>query len=236
MQGDRRLFHTFPQRCKNYTSEEVASNVPSQDSFSINNDISSDLITLHYQFIKDLYKDRNAPVVPFDLNLVIASCLNFTDNILKDKFLKEWGSQGGIYLIEYKYYPNIYYVGRTNSFKKRLYEHFKSESHSKFHLFIRLIGPEHFNVHIIEVCPVPKQGERETYYLQKYIPLLNSVFSSSITEGEIQQTLLLKLKALRAINKVKDPKLHLFMFTTEQKKELVKKLLSIRVVMRQVEL
>ena len=46
--------------------------------------------------------------------------------------------------------------------------------------------------------------ERETYYLQKYIPILNSVFSSSITEGVIKQTLRLKLKDLRATNKGKD--------------------------------
>lgn len=46
--------------------------------------------------------------------------------------------------------------------------------------------------------------ERETYYLQKYIPILNSVFSSSITEGVIKQTLLLKLSNLRATNRGKD--------------------------------
>ena len=36
------------------------------------------------------------------------------------------------------------------------------------------------------------------------MPILNSVFSSSITEGVIKQTLLLKLKGLRDINKVFD--------------------------------
>ena len=36
------------------------------------------------------------------------------------------------------------------------------------------------------------------------MPILNSVFSSSITEGVIKQTLLLKLKDLRDINKVFD--------------------------------
>ncbi len=46
--------------------------------------------------------------------------------------------------------------------------------------------------------------EREIYYLQKYIPILNSVFSSSITEGVIKQILRLKLQDLRATNKGKD--------------------------------
>ena len=150
-------------------------------------------------------KDRVAPVVPFDRNLIKGSCLNFTSKILKDKFLKEWGSKAGIYLIEYKHYPNIYYIGRTNLFKKRLYGHWKAESHSKFHLFVQLMGIENFNVHILEVCPVSKLGERETYYIQKYIPILNSVFSSPRTEHVIKQTLFLKLKDLRATNRVKNP-------------------------------
>ena len=67
-----------------------------------------------------------------------------------------------------------------------------------------LTGIEHFNIHILEVCAETKLGERETYYLQKYIPILNSVFSSSITEGVIKQSLSLKLKDLRFTNKTLD--------------------------------
>ncbi len=106
------------------------------------------------EYIQDLFKDRIAPVIPFDRDLIRGSCLNYTDKISKAKFLKEWGSKAGIYLIEYKYYPNIYYIGRTNLFKKIIFEHSKAESSSKFHLFVRLIGIEHFNIHILEVCPV----------------------------------------------------------------------------------
>ena len=72
--------------------------------------------------------------------------------------------------------------------------------------YIFFITLEQFNIHILEVCAETKLGERETYYLQKYIPILNSVFSSSITEGVIKQTLLLKLKDLRATNRGKDSK------------------------------
>ena len=168
------------------------------------NNSNMDKSNKNIEYIKDLLKDRIAPVIPFDRDLIKGSCLNYTDKVLKAKFLKEWGSKFGIYLIEYKYYPDIYYIGRTNLFKKRLFEHSKAESPSKFHLFVRLIGIEHFSIHILEVCPLAKLGERETYYLQKYIPILNSVFSSSITEGVIKQTLLLKLKDLRETNKVLD--------------------------------
>jgi len=67
------------------------------------------------------------------------------------------------------------------------------------------MGIENFNVHILEVCLVSKLGERKTYYIQKYIPILNSVFSSPRTEHVIKQTLFLKLKDLRATNRVKNP-------------------------------
>jgi hypothetical protein len=60
-----------------------------------------------------------------------------------------------------------------------------------------LIGWEHFNVHIVEVCDKGKLGERENFFLQNYLPLLNSVFSSSFTEQVINQTLLSKLEGLR---------------------------------------
>ena len=119
-----------------------------QDNNNSNNSNNSN----KEDFIQDLFKDRIAPVIPFDRNLIKGSCLNYTDKVSKAKFLKEWGSKVGIYLIEYKYYPNIYYIGRTNQIKKRLYEHSKAESNSKFHLFMRLTGIKDFNIHILEVC------------------------------------------------------------------------------------
>lgn len=64
-------------------------------------------------------------------------------------------------------------------------------------MFLNLVGWEHFNVSILEVCSLNNQGERENYYLQKYLPLLNSVFSSSIIEYYIQITLKYKLNGLR---------------------------------------
>jgi hypothetical protein len=48
-----------------------------RDISTIANDtklLSSDLKTLHSIFIKELYKDRKAPVKPFDNNLILATC------------------------------------------------------------------------------------------------------------------------------------------------------------------
>lgn len=91
----------------------------------------------------------------------------------------------------------FFYIGISNLFKKRLYDHFKVRSLNKFHLFLRLVGWEHFNVHIVEVCEKGKLGERANFYLQNYLPLLNSVFSASLTEMAINQTLMSMLKNLR---------------------------------------
>lgn len=51
---------------------------------------------------------------------------------------------------------------------------------------------EHFNICILEICSSETQGARENYYLQKYLPLLNSTFSSSLTESAINVTLKIK--------------------------------------------
>ena len=65
---------------------------------------------------------------------------------------------------------------------------------------MNLIGWEHFNISIIETCALDKLGERENFFLQNYLPLLNSVFSSSVTETAINTTLKAKLDSLRKSN------------------------------------
>lgn len=76
--------------------------------------LESDLKSLHSLHIKELYKDRIAPVKPFDK---LATCTDYLDKALKSKFLKEWGcsaTNSGIYLIEYKHDPLVYYIGRSS--------------------------------------------------------------------------------------------------------------------------
>ena len=100
----------------------------------INIEFNEDLKILHSLYIKDLFKDRAAPVIPFDSNLILATC-NLGDIKERPVFLKEWGSKGGIYIIEYKYNPLIYYIGRTTLIKRRINNHIKAETNSKFHVF-----------------------------------------------------------------------------------------------------
>lgn len=152
---------------------------------------------LHILYIKDLYKDRIAPVIPFDTDLTLDSCDNFSDVKERTGFLKKWGSKGGIYLIQYKHNPLIYYIGRTTLFKRRFNNHIQADSNSKFHLFFKLVGLEYFKFSIVEVCSPNEQGIRENFYLQKFSPLLNSTFSSSFSESDIYTSLTDKLKNLK---------------------------------------
>jgi len=162
------------------------------------NDITEDLQALHSIYIRELYKDREAPVIPFDRDLILATCHHCLDKNKKSEFLKEWGYKGCIYIIEYKYNPFIYYIGRTTMFKRRFSNHLLADSNSKLHVFLKLVGWEHFNISILEVCSSEEQGARENYYLQKYLPLLNTTFSSKFTESAIYSSLSSKLAALKS--------------------------------------
>jgi len=177
----------------------------------INIELNEDLRILHSLYIKDLFKDRAVPVIPFDSNLILATC-NLGDIEERSAFLKEWGSKGGIYIIEYKYNPLIYYIGRTTLIKRRMNNHIKAESNSKFHVFLNLIGLDHFKFSILEICsPSPlsplgmrgvhigEQGKRENYYLQKFLPILNTTFSSSYVESAIYTSLTNKLISLKSM-------------------------------------
>ena len=174
------------------------------------------MLILHFPFIKALLKDRRIPTNIIDKS-VLATCHDFTNMPVKAMFLKEWGNKAGIYLIEYKYDPSIFYIGRTNLFKKRFYEHWKAESSSKFHLFIRLVGIKHFKFHVIEVCSKSELADRESYYLKNYLPLLNSVFSSKV-ELTVRETLASKLKKLRNLNKAlpSEPKRLVYTYDTSR--------------------
>lgn len=84
-------------------------------------------------------KNRIAPVKLFDSE-IIDSCFNLTSNEEINLFFNNYKNKGGIYLIQYKDDLNIYYIGRTINFKKRLNIHLKTKVKDKFHLFANLVG------------------------------------------------------------------------------------------------
>ena len=195
-------FKCFYSTKSNYSedtlyNEELGLNKQAMDNSNKDLNTEEDLKALHSLYIKDLFKDRIAAAVPFDSNLTLAS-FNISDIKERSEFLKEWGSKGGIYMIEYKHNSLVYYIGRTTLFKRRLNNHIKAETNSKFHAFLNLVGLEHFKFTIIEICPSSEQGKRENFYLQKFLPLLNTTFSSSFSESAIYTSLTDKLTSLKS--------------------------------------
>lgn len=159
-----------------------------------------ELKSLHSIYIKDLYKDRCAKVIPFE-DKVLATCDDINN---KSEFIKKWKSESCIYLIQYKYNPLIYYIGRTSNFKRRIYSHLQANTNNKFHTFLNLIGWEHFTISIVEINLTTELAARENYYLQKYLPILNTTFSSSFSETQIYETLTNKLSKLKNNNLVSE--------------------------------
>lgn len=151
--------------------------------------------------IKELYKDRLAPVKPFN-DKTILSVSNVLDLAQRVEFfnqLKKIG-KGGIYLVQYLNDPLVYYIGRTNNFEYRLKTHLNRKLSDKFHLFANIVGWDNFTISIVELCETQDLGIRENYYLQKYLPLLNSTFSSNFSETAIFDSLTRRLKSSKLTN------------------------------------
>lgn len=150
-------------------------------------------------YIKDLYKDRLAPVKPFSEEL-LTTCSNLLDLKERVEFFQNLKEKGGIYIFQYKFDPMVYYIGRTTSFNYRLKYHINHKLTDKFHVFGNLVGWDNFYVSVVEICNKEDSGVRENYYLQKYLPLLNSTFSSNFSDSNIFETLTSKLKAQKYAN------------------------------------
>ena len=74
---------------------------------------------------------------------------------------------------------NIFYIGRAKDFQKRFKSHLNVNLKDRFHTFAKTIGWDNFEFSVIEICNPNMQRERENYYLQKYLPLLNTIFKSN---------------------------------------------------------
>ena len=154
---------------------------------------------LNNDITKELYNNRIAPVKAFS-DEVLLSCHNILDLEKRAEFFKNLKEipnydKGGIYLFQYNDDPLVYYIGRTSTFSARFKSHIKHKTSDKFHVFANLVGWNNFTVSIIEICDRCEQGKRENFYLQKYLPLLNSTFNSNFSETSIYDTLKSVLKS-----------------------------------------
>lgn len=78
----------------------------------------------------------------------------------------------------------FFYIGRAKDFYKRFKDNVNSELKNRFHKFANSTGWDNFSFSIVEVCDLNIQEDRENFYLQKYLPILNTIFKSNF--GQIQ--------------------------------------------------
>jgi len=95
--------------------------------------------------------------------------------------------------------PSIFYIGRAKDFQYRLKMHLNLHLKDRFHVFANRVGWDKFEFLIVEVCDIKMQVEKENFYLQKYLPLLNTNFfnKTRIIQG---QTSLYKSLEVRQFN------------------------------------
>ena len=179
--------------------------------------------------IGTLYKDRIAPVIPFTHSTLI-SCTNFMDKEEKNKFLKKLSdlisTRGGrdlgvIYIFQYKFDPNVYYIGKTTSLKFCLMDHLSKQKFDKYHIIAKELalssplgrwgwgltlpskrkreelGWINFTLSVVEICKISDLAARENFYLFHYKPLLNTVFRSSYSASVRKRVSLKNFWALR---------------------------------------
>ncbi|KAG2195733.1 hypothetical protein INT47_004837 [Mucor saturninus] len=91
---------------------------------------------------------------------------------------KKWMGQSGIYKITCLLNNKFYYYGSSKDLGTRLKYHYyvTPKDSNKFGLFLKTVGWDYFSVTIVELCDSKDLAERETWYLQKYRPLLNTLF------------------------------------------------------------
>jgi len=147
--------------------------------------------------IAQLYANRKAPVKPFKGNIIYI-CDNLVCPVTISEFFKKIKDIGGIYMFTYKHDSNIYYIGRTKNFKIRLNSHMKSDLNDRFHIFVKTVGWENFFFSIIEICDVNLLSEKEDYYLQEYLPILNTIFKSNLGDILNYDSLYDKLKLMQS--------------------------------------
>lgn len=97
----------------------------------------------------------------------------------------------------YKGDPTVYYIGRANNFQKRFKAHLNVNLKYKFHVFANTVGWDKFVYSIFEICSLDMHQERENYFLQKYLPLLNTIFKSNLSDTQTYNSIYDILKLIQ---------------------------------------
>ena len=163
------------------------------------------------KMIETLYIDRKAPIKPFKENLVCV-CEHLLSTTTVSAFFNNIKGKGGIYMFTLKSNPNIYYIGRAKNFQKRFKTHLNIKLNDRFHTFADTIGWDKFEYSIVEICSLNIQQERENYFLQKYLPLLNTIFRSNLNDTQTSDYLYKRLKSTQFESNYKDKYKGIFIY------------------------
>ncbi len=171
------------------------------------------------KIISELYRNRKAPIKPFE-EKVVSVCKDLLSLTSLGTFFKDLIGKGGIYMFTYKSNPNIYYIGRAKDFQNRFKAHLNINLKDRFHVFANSVGWDKFELSIIEICSLDMHRERENYYLQKYLPLLNTIFKSNLSNAQTYDSLyeILKVRKLESDfnNKYKGISIYLYRYVNGQ--------------------
>lgn len=166
-----------------------------------------------------MYLNRKAPIKPFE-EKIVSVCKDLLSSTALNTFFKSLSGKSGIYMFTYKCDPNIYYIGRAKDFQKRFKAHLNTNLKDRFHVFVNAVGWDKFEFSVIEICNLDMHRERENYYLQKYLPLLNTIFLSNLGDTQTFDSIyeILKLRQLESSfdNKYKGILIYLYEYIDGQ--------------------
>jgi len=177
--------------------------------------------------LSELYYNRKALVTEFSDD-VLFTYTDLLNSSLVNAFFKPLKGKGGIYMFRYKKDLKVFYLlfcwyinkklGRTKDFHKRFKDHLSSNLKDRFHKLANSIGWDPFEFSIIEICDLTIQQDREDFYLQKYLPLLNTIFKSNFSEIQSYDSLyeILRLKQLKFDSDNKDLYLYVYEYCNNQ--------------------
>lgn len=137
-------------------------------------------------------------------HVAVDHCPKFKGN--HSKFIKKWWGTSGIYKITFLPFRLFTYYGSSVNLGERLKYHYYNtpKQTTLLGLFINTFGWDMFSVTIVELVPSGDLKKREDWYLTNFMPLLNTLISSSTdTRSSNTKSIVTRLKISKALSGMK---------------------------------
>ena len=173
-----------------YSPISTAANKSNKTVETNSNDNKVEILNEAINKLEQIAKSKRGELKPLNATILhtIHNVLDVNERKKLYEKLRNTGELlGGIYAIQYKNNPNIFYIGRAFEFSSRLASHIRNSleyeqlfTTNLFYNFVKDAGGwENFTFHILEFLPknIPLQIEKENFYFMKYNPILNTMTS-----------------------------------------------------------